>query len=60
MKTLEEFTKELDGSETLRKEFIAAKGSEALGDFLKKNGCGFTAEDFLASVRPEGELVTSE
>ena len=59
MKTVEEFLKELDSSKELRKELAEAKGREALEEILKKNGCGFAAEDLLKAfgeISSEGEL----
>ena len=47
MKTLEEFTKELEGSETLRKELGAINDKAEMEAFFKKNGCGFTAKEFF-------------
>lgn len=62
MKTLEEFFKELDSSETLRNEFKRIKGIDALNAFLEANDCGFSVEDFSAFVNSntEGELSDDE
>ena len=56
MKTIEEFNKELEGSEALKNELGKINGKEALEAFLQKNGCGFTAEEYKASAFSEGEL----
>ena len=57
MKTIEEFIKEFEASMELKEELKAAY-REALGAFLKKHGCGATAEEFSDYVRSqkEGEI----
>ena len=57
MKTLEEFVKEIESSKELQKELETAY-NEALGTFLKKYGCGATAEEFSNYMRTqkEGEI----
>lgn len=62
MKSVEEFVKELDSSESLRNELKKIRGTDALKAFLKANDCGFTLEDFSAFVRSdtEGELSDDE
>ena len=60
MKTVEEFIRELEGSEELRKELEAVGNKDSLEAFLKKNGCGFTAEEFVNAVGSEGELSDAD
>ena len=46
MKTVEEFIKEIESSETLPNVLKGIKDKDALSDFLKKNDVGTTAEEF--------------
>ena len=50
MKTLEEFVKEINGSEELQKALAACVDKASLEAFLKKNGCGATAEAYADYV----------
>ena len=60
MKTIEEFIKEIEGSEALKNELKAVNDKDALADFLKKNDVSGTVEDFGKAVQTktgaEGEL----
>ena len=59
MKTLEEFVKEISGSEELRNEIKAIGNDDELEAFLKKHDCAASVreyKDYAASVR-EGELT---
>ena len=62
MKTIEEFYKELEGSEELQKDLAQRADKAALEAFFKDNGCGFTAEEYLdhLSSLKEGELSDDE
>ena len=57
MKTVEALYKEIAESKELQNELKAAY-NEALGTFLKKYGCGATAEEFSDYMRTqkEGEI----
>ena len=55
MKTLEEFVKEIGGSEALQKALGELRDKAALEAFLQKNGCSATADEFIALVRSQGE-----
>ena len=61
MKTVEDFFKEIEGSETLQNDLKGIKGKNALSDFLKKNNVGTTAEEFVkafkAKKEAEGEIT---
>lgn len=58
MKTIETFIKEIEGSEALQTEIKAIRDKDALAEYLKKNDCGFTVDEFAAYIKPddEGEL----
>ena len=60
MKTIEEFIKEIESSETLKNELKAIKDKDALADFLKKNGVTPSVEEFVktfkAKTEAEGEI----
>ena len=61
MKTLEEFVKEINASEELKKEILALEDQASLEAFLKKNGCSATVEEFLGAMAPaEGELADDD
>ena len=61
MKTLEEFVKEINASEELKKEILALEDQASLEAFLKKNGCNATAEEFVKAMTPaEGELSDND
>ena len=61
MKTIEEFLKELSGSEALQNELKEIKDKDALAAFLKKNDVEGTVEDFgkaiQAQTEAEGEIT---
>ena len=48
MKTLETLEKEIDESKALQKEIRKLKDQDALVDFLQKNDCDASIEDFKA------------
>ena len=58
MKTINEFIKEIDGSEALQKELKAIEDKDAAAAFLKKYDCGGTAEEFGKALLAlsEGEI----
>ena len=58
MKTIEEFIKEIEGSEALQKELEVIEDNEAAAAFLKKYDCGGTAEEFGKALvaLSEGEI----
>ena len=65
MKTLEEFVKEINGSEELQKALKEINDKAALEEFIKKNCCGATAEEFAEYVKSQakggqGELSDDE
>ena len=53
MKTLNEFYKELEGSEELLKELGAIENEEALAEFIRKNECEASVEEFLGGLTGE-------
>ena len=55
MKTVEEFAKEIIGSAELQKELTEIKDKTSLEEFLKKNDCGATVEEFVKFVQANGE-----
>ena len=58
MKTIEELYKEINASEELRKVVSQIRDKDALADFLKKQGCEASVdefEEFIESQR-EGEI----
>ena len=61
MKTIEEFIKEIESSETLKNELKAIKDKDALAAFLKKYDVDGTVEDFGKALKSkaeaEGELA---
>ncbi len=58
MKTIEEFIKEIEGSEALQKELEVIEDKDAAAAFLKKHDCGVTAEEFGKALKAlsEGEI----
>ena len=58
MKTINEFIKEIEGSEALQKELKAIEDKDAAAAFLKKYDCGGTAEEFGKALLAlsEGEI----
>ena len=60
MKTIEEFIKEIEGSETLKNELKAVNDKDILAAFLKNNDVDGTVEDFVKAVKAitgaEGKL----
>ena len=58
MKTLKEFTEEINNSEELQKTLHAIKDKASLEGFLSQNGCEATADEFVQFVNPsnEGEI----
>ncbi|MBQ9384726.1 MAG: hypothetical protein IJT87_10875 [Ruminiclostridium sp.] len=58
MKTIDEFIKEIEGSDTLLKELEAIEDMDAAAAFLKKYDCGGTAEEFGKALKAlnEGEI----
>ena len=58
MKTINEFIKEIEGSEALQKELEAIEDKDAAAAFLKKYDCGGTAEEFGKALLAlsEGEI----
>ena len=59
MKTLEELVKEINSSEELKKTVSQIKDKTALADFLKKQGCEASVDDFakfIKSQQGEGEI----
>lgn len=58
MKTIEEFIKEIEGSDALLKELEAIEDKDAAAAFLKKHDCGATAEEFGKALKAlsEGEI----
>ena len=51
MKTIEEFIKEIESSETLKNELKEVKDKDALAAILKKNDVDGTVEDFGKAVQ---------
>ena len=60
MKTINEFIKEIEGSEALQKEFEAIKDKDAAAAFLKKYDVDATVKDFTDAITPEGEITDDE
>ena len=64
MKTVEEFIKEIESSETLQNELKGIKDKDALSDFLKRNDVSATAEEFVkafkAKKEAEGEITDDD
>ena len=55
MKTMEELYNEVMGSDELKKEFLAAAGSnESVQAFLKKYDCDATVEEVTAFLKTKG------
>ena len=55
MKTVEEFAKEIIGSAELQKELMALKDKASLEEFLKKNDCEATVEEFVKFIQANGD-----
>ena len=55
MKTVEEFVKEINGSEKLQKELAEINDEASLKDFLKKNGCEVSVAEFAKHLKASGE-----
>ena len=55
MKTIEEFIKEIESSETLKNELKAIKDKDALAAFLKKYDVDGTVEDFGKALKSKAE-----
>ena len=62
MKTIEEFIKEIESSETLKNELKAIKDKYALERFLQNNECSASVNDFAKYVKStiEGELTDDD
>ena len=62
MKTIEEFIKEIEGSDALQKEFEAIEDKDAAAAFLKKYDCDATIEVFGEALKSlsEGEIDDEE
>ena len=58
MKTINEFIKEIEGSEALQKELEVIEDKDAAAAFLKKYDCGGSAEEFGKALMAlsEGEI----
>ncbi len=58
MKTINEFIKEIEGSEALQKELEAIEDNDAAAAFLKKYDCGGSVEEFGKALLAlsEGEI----
>ena len=58
MKTIEEFIKEIEGSETLQNELNAIKDADAAAAYLKKYDVSGSVEDFGKAIKAlaQGEL----
>ena len=58
MKTINEFIKEIEGSEALQKELEVIEDKDAAAAFLKKYDCGRSAEEFGKALMAlsEGEI----
>ena len=57
MKTIEEFIREIEGSEALQKELEAITDKDAASAFLKKYDCDGSVEDFANALSGEGEIT---
>ena len=55
MKTIEEFAKEISGSEELQKAVKEIKDKASFEAFLKANGCSATADEFVKFVKSQAE-----
>ena len=60
MKTIEEFIKQLDGSDDLQNELKEVKDKDALANFLKKNNVSGTVEDFGKAIHAKAEGAISD
>ena len=61
MKTIEEFYKEIAGSNDLHEE-LKVLTEESLGEFLRKHDCEATAKEFAdyAKLQEEGEIQDND
>ncbi len=55
MKTIEEFIKQIEGSEALKNELKEIKDKDALAAFLKKYDVEGTVEDFGKALKSKAE-----
>ena len=55
MKTVQEFVNEINASAELKAAIKEIKDKASLDEFLKKNGCGATADEFAAFFKSQGE-----
>lgn len=60
MKTIEEFIKEINGSEELAKEFNDYSERNELDEFFKKHDCDFTEEELNDFLIKECEISDDE
>ena len=64
MKTVEEYIKEIESSETLKNELKAVKDKDTLAAFLKKNNVDAPTEEFVKAFKEkkeaEGELADDD
>ena len=58
MKTIEEFYKEINASDELKKAVSVIKDTTAMEAFLKEHGCEATADEFAKFIESqfEGEI----
>ena len=58
MKTIEEFIRQIEGSDALKNEIKAIKDKVGLAEFLKKHGYDASVENLMEYVQshPEGEI----
>jgi hypothetical protein len=60
MKSLEEFYKEVQNSEDLKKQFVSAVKEGKTEEFLKANDCEATAADVMAFLHSVKEEAATE
>ena len=60
MKTMEEFYKEVQGNDELKKDFVCAFKAGKTEEFLKAHGCDATAADVMAFLHGSKEEAASE
>ena len=60
MRTIEEFYKEVQGNEDLKKEFITAFKEGRVEDFLSAHDCDASAADIMAFLNGAKEEIASE
>ena len=58
MKTVEEFIKEIEGSDALQNEIKALKNENEFAAFLKNNDCGASVKEYMdyVSALSDGEI----